>query len=121
MRAGAGPDVRIAIDLNFNYKVEGFRRIAKKVEPYELMWLEFDLYDPRGARAHPAVDDDPDRLARNDPRPARAETLPRRALRRRRDHRSGIQRRAGGRAHGRDGDAYEVNVASHNFAGRSPR
>jgi len=46
MREGTGPDVRIAIDLNFNYKTEGYRRIAKKVEPFELMWLEMDIYEP---------------------------------------------------------------------------
>jgi L-alanine-DL-glutamate epimerase-like enolase superfamily enzyme len=48
VREGAGNNFRIAIDLNFNYKAEGFRRIAKKVEPFELMWLEMDVYEPRG-------------------------------------------------------------------------
>jgi galactonate dehydratase len=47
VREGAGPTLRIAIDLNFNYKVEGFRRIAKKLEPLDLMWLEMDIYEPR--------------------------------------------------------------------------
>jgi L-alanine-DL-glutamate epimerase-like enolase superfamily enzyme len=47
LREGAGPKVRIAVDLNFNYKTEGFRRIAKKVEPFGLMWLEMDSYEPR--------------------------------------------------------------------------
>ena len=46
LREGAGPGVRIAVDLNFNYKAEGFRRIAKKVEPFDLMWLEMDMYEP---------------------------------------------------------------------------
>jgi galactonate dehydratase len=46
LREGAGPKVRIAVDLNFNYKAEGFRRIAKKVEPFDLMWLEMDMYEP---------------------------------------------------------------------------
>jgi galactonate dehydratase len=46
LREGAGPNVRIAIDVNFNYKAEGFRRIARKVEPFDLMWLEMDIYEP---------------------------------------------------------------------------
>src|SRR5437879_2648893 len=47
VREGAGPKFGIAIDLNFNYKAESFRRIAKKVEPFELMWLEMDIYEPK--------------------------------------------------------------------------
>ena len=46
LREGAGPEVRIAVDLNFNYKPEGLRRLAKKVEPFNLLWLEMDLYEP---------------------------------------------------------------------------
>jgi L-alanine-DL-glutamate epimerase-like enolase superfamily enzyme len=46
LREGAGPNVRIAVDTNFNYKTEGFRRIAKKLEPFDLMWLEMDSYNP---------------------------------------------------------------------------
>jgi len=32
--------------LNFNFKTEGFIRIARAVEPYNLLWLEIDTYDP---------------------------------------------------------------------------
>src|SRR5262245_40778858 len=46
LREGAGPGVRILVDVNFNYKAEGFRRIAKKVEPFDLLWLEMDMYEP---------------------------------------------------------------------------
>lgn len=46
LRDGAGPGVRLALDLNFHYKPEGLRQIAKKVEPFDLMWLEMDLYQP---------------------------------------------------------------------------
>ena len=46
LRDGAGPQVRLAVDLNFHYKPEGLRQIAKKVEPFDLMWLEMDLYEP---------------------------------------------------------------------------
>ena len=51
LREGAGPKLRIAVDLNFNYKAEGFRRIAKKVEPFDLMWLEMDMYEPEALAA----------------------------------------------------------------------
>ena len=32
------------IDLNFHYKPEGLRQIAKAVEPYRLTWLEIDSH-----------------------------------------------------------------------------
>jgi L-alanine-DL-glutamate epimerase-like enolase superfamily enzyme len=47
LREGAGSDVRLLLDLNFNYKPEGLRRIAKAVEPFNLLWLEMDLFDPK--------------------------------------------------------------------------
>ena len=45
-RDAVGPDVDIALDLNFNFKTEGFARIAKALEPFDLMWLEIDTYAP---------------------------------------------------------------------------
>jgi galactonate dehydratase len=45
-RAGAGPSMGIMMDLNFNYKTEGFRRIAAAVAPVGLTWLEIDTHDP---------------------------------------------------------------------------
>jgi len=45
-REAVGNEVDICLDLNFNFKTEGFIRIAKAVEPYNLMWLEVDTYDP---------------------------------------------------------------------------
>ncbi len=47
LREGAGPGVRLLVDLNFNYKPEGLRRIAKAVEPFNLLWLEMDLHEPK--------------------------------------------------------------------------
>ena len=43
---GAGADVRILLDLNFNFRPEAARRIAHAVERFDLFWLELDLYDP---------------------------------------------------------------------------
>ena len=45
-REAVGPDVDIALDLNFNFKTEGFARIARALEPFDLMWLEIDTYEP---------------------------------------------------------------------------
>ena len=47
LREGAGPGVRLIVDLNFDYKTEGFRRLARKLEPFDLMWLEMDHFDAR--------------------------------------------------------------------------
>jgi len=45
-RAGAGPSMGVMMDLNFNYKTEGFRRIAAAVAEVGLTWLEIDTHDP---------------------------------------------------------------------------
>ncbi|MDA8219532.1 MAG: mandelate racemase/muconate lactonizing enzyme family protein [Dehalococcoidales bacterium] len=45
-REAVGPNVDIALDLNFNFKTEGYIRLARAMEPYDLMWLELDTYDP---------------------------------------------------------------------------
>ena len=45
-REAVGPDVDINLDLNFNFKPEACRRIAKILEPFNLLWLEIDMYDP---------------------------------------------------------------------------
>jgi galactonate dehydratase len=35
------------LDLNFNFKTEGYLSAARVVEPFALAWLEIDSYDPR--------------------------------------------------------------------------
>lgn len=50
-REGAGPSVALMIDLNFNYKPEGFRRIAHAVERFDLGWLEMDSHEPTALAA----------------------------------------------------------------------
>ena len=49
-RDAVGPDIDINLDLNFNFKPEACMRIAKVLEPYDLLWLEIDMYDPDGIR-----------------------------------------------------------------------
>jgi galactonate dehydratase len=48
---GAGKGVRLSIDLNCNFKPDGVRQIAKALEPFHLLWLEFDLHDPKSLSA----------------------------------------------------------------------
>lgn len=45
-RQGVGDEVGLHLDLNFNFKPEGIRRIANAVEEFGLMWLEVDLHEP---------------------------------------------------------------------------
>ncbi len=117
LREGVGPKVRIAVDLNFNYKPEGFRRIARKVEPFDLMWLEMDLYDPKALSLI--------RESTITPIASLETILGRRALKPYLDHHcvdvaivdpqyNGVVESVRMAAMA---DAYEVNVASHNFSG----
>lgn len=45
-RAGLGPDVGIALDVAFTYKLGGAIKLAQALEPYNLMWLETETLDP---------------------------------------------------------------------------
>jgi galactonate dehydratase len=48
---GTAGAARPIVDLNFNLEPEGIARVARALEPFELLWLEVDLYDP-GALGH---------------------------------------------------------------------
>jgi L-alanine-DL-glutamate epimerase-like enolase superfamily enzyme len=50
-QAGAGPGVEILLDLNFNFKTEGYLRVARALDEMGLLWFEIDSYEPR-ALAH---------------------------------------------------------------------
>lgn len=49
-RQGAGPSMELMVDLNFNYKTEGYRRMARVMEPFDLLWLEIDTRDAGALR-----------------------------------------------------------------------
>lgn len=49
-RDAVGKDTDICLDLNFNFKPEACIRIAKALEPFNLMWLEIDMYDTEAIR-----------------------------------------------------------------------
>lgn len=46
-RDGAGPEMGLHLDVNYHFKTEGFLRVAKAVEPFDLTWLEIDTWDPQ--------------------------------------------------------------------------
>jgi len=50
-RDGTGDAARPIVDLNFNLEPEGVVRVARTLEPFDLLWLEVDLFEPR-ALAH---------------------------------------------------------------------
>lgn len=42
LRKGAGPDTDILLDLNYNMKPEGYIRILRELEDFDLFWVEID-------------------------------------------------------------------------------
>jgi L-alanine-DL-glutamate epimerase-like enolase superfamily enzyme len=46
-REGAGDGVEFLLDLNFNFKTEGYIRLARSLDHHGLMWVEIDSYDAR--------------------------------------------------------------------------
>jgi L-alanine-DL-glutamate epimerase-like enolase superfamily enzyme len=59
MREGAGPEVGILLDLNFNAKTEGYLEILRAIADLDMFWIEIDTYSPealgfiRGHSEHP--------------------------------------------------------------------
>jgi L-alanine-DL-glutamate epimerase-like enolase superfamily enzyme len=117
LRQGAGPTVRLLVDLNFNYKPEGLRRIAKAVEPFNLLWLEMDMHDPKALSLI--------RQSTTTPIGSLETILGRRSLKPYLENYSVdvaiIDAQWNGLVESVKmaamADAYEVNVASHNFNG----
>ena len=46
MRDGAGPDVDMLLDLNFNMKTEGYLKILREIADLDIFWIELDSYNP---------------------------------------------------------------------------
>ena len=51
MREGAGPGIDILLDLNFNCATEGYLKILRELQDFDLFWAEIDSRNPR-ALAH---------------------------------------------------------------------
>ena len=116
-RQGMGPEMGLHLDVNFNFKTEGFIKVARVCEPFNLSWLEIDTFDPEGLR-----------LIRDR---ARMPIASCESLFGRRQYRSFFENRAmdvaivdvpwNGLAESVKiasmADAYEINCAPHNFYG----
>lgn len=50
LREAFGPDVDIALDVAFRFKLGGAIKLAQALESYELMWLEVETFDPDALR-----------------------------------------------------------------------
>jgi L-alanine-DL-glutamate epimerase-like enolase superfamily enzyme len=49
-REALGPDIDIALDVAFRFKLGGAIKLAQAMEPYNLMWLETETFDPQALR-----------------------------------------------------------------------
>ena len=49
-RDAVGPDVGLALDLNYNFRTEGVQRICKLLEQFDMQWVEYDNWDPVALR-----------------------------------------------------------------------
>jgi galactonate dehydratase len=49
-REELGPDVGIALDVAFRFKLAGAIKLARAMEPFDLMWLEVESFDPQALR-----------------------------------------------------------------------
>lgn len=47
LREGAGPDVDILLDLNFNAKTEGYLKILRAIAHLDIFWVEIDSFNPQ--------------------------------------------------------------------------
>ena len=46
LREGAGPDIDILLDLNFNARTEGYLEILRAIAHLDLFWVEIDIRNP---------------------------------------------------------------------------
>jgi galactonate dehydratase len=59
LREGAGEEVELLLDLNFHAKTEGFLKLVRALNDFDLFWIEIDSYSPealgyiRRASSHP--------------------------------------------------------------------
>lgn len=45
-----GPDMGIALDTGFSYRLGGAIKLARMLEPYDMMWLEAESLDPQAMK-----------------------------------------------------------------------
>ena len=117
LRDGAGPDVDMLLDLNFNAKTEGYLKILREIaRPRHVLGRDRQLQS-RGARLHPPSEPASDLIVRDADRLARVPTLFPRAGDGCRHRRRAVERHLAVDEGGGAGGGHEVNVAPHNFYG----
>ena len=50
LQDGAGQEVKVLLDMNFNFKTEGYLAMVRELDDLGLMWFEIDSYDPDALR-----------------------------------------------------------------------
>ncbi|MFN8526819.1 MAG: mandelate racemase/muconate lactonizing enzyme family protein [Chloroflexota bacterium] len=48
---GAGPNIQIALDLNYNFRFEAAVKIARRLEKFNMQWIEYDTWEPGSLRS----------------------------------------------------------------------
>ncbi len=92
IRDGAGPDMDLLLDLNFNAKTEGYLKILRSIADLDMFWIEIDSYSARSPGLRPKPQPAPDQLLRNLARDARVPAVFPGAVDGCRDHRRGVER-----------------------------
>ena len=46
LREGTGDSIDILLDMNFNFKTEGYLRVIRALKQFNLLWFELDLFNP---------------------------------------------------------------------------
>ena len=46
LREGTGNSIDILLDMNFNFKTEGYLRAIRALKQFNLLWFELDLFNP---------------------------------------------------------------------------
>ena len=93
IRDGAGPDVDILLDLNFNAKTEGYLKILRTIADLDMFWIEIDSFNPEALGYIRRQSPHPDFVLRDAAGPARIPALFPRAGDGCRDHRHAMERR----------------------------
>ena len=91
-RDGTGHGADILVDLNFNFRTDGYMTLARALDDLALYWMEIDNYDPPRACPGPQGRVDADRVLRIPLRPAPVPSVPRQLRDGCRDHRRAVER-----------------------------
>ena len=74
-RDGAGPDVDILVDLNYNARPEGYLRILRALADLDIFWFEIDSPHPEATGGRTARQPACNRLVRVDHHPDRVSAV----------------------------------------------